>query len=157
MEVEKCNWALCKTPNCLTSNTNSVVWLPVVWGRLHTNNSEKREYHLLFFPFVVSLTARRPDLSAIVKTKSHLCNGLSKVSPLGRLFSLLHFNPSFYLIIQNWPSDYDEQPEPRDSCCAADPRLHSLPSRGFSSGWLVTWYCPICRHDGGLKTGRTRQ
>lgn len=24
MGVERCNWALCKTPNCLTSNTNSV-------------------------------------------------------------------------------------------------------------------------------------
>lgn len=49
MGVERCNWALCKTPNCLTSNTNSVLWLPVICEGGHTRFRRKRGNSPRFF------------------------------------------------------------------------------------------------------------
>ena len=149
MGVEMCNWALCKTPNCLTSNTNSVLWLLVVCEGGCTQLTRKKEETSSFLTFLCPPTARRPDLSAIDKTKSNLCG--HPFSPVFQPFCCA-IKEEIWLFDYNWDSQslltHVEQ---------QITLLHSLPSRGFSSDWMVTWYCPICCHDGGLKTGRTRQ
>lgn len=120
MGVEKCNWALCKTPNCLTSNTNSVLWLPVVCEGGCTQFTRKCSH--LSWLFWCPPTARRPDFSAIDITKS---------SPLWAPFlpCILTF---FLWKLAIWLRF--GQPEPPNSCWAAD---HPITLSAFQEDYLL--------------------
>lgn len=119
MGVEKCNWALCKTPNCLTSNTNSVLWLPVVCEGGCTRSMRKREQTFSsFLAFFVASSCQEAWLE---------CNRYNKVSPLWA-----HVLPciSAFLSCEIWPFGYDLDSQSLLTHVEQQTTLlHSLPSK----------------------------
>lgn len=131
MGVEGCNWALCKTPNCLIINKNYVEFQSFGGGTYKLLNRSVLKGRLKQFTVLwVSCYYWRPNLSAI---------DISVLPLWIPFFFLITFVLSDWFLNSNFgsqgsPDDVEQQTAHLHFLCL--PRL-------FSSNWTATWYCPV--------------